>query len=269
MNRLISAQETGTGSWTESYQYDAYGNRWLGPGRAGLPSLTAETPVAQSWYIGNNQIAGWLYDPAGNLAQAGSVGRGFAYDAENRQVIADASGIEGSYAYDGDGKRVTKTVGTAVTTYVYDAFGQLSAEYGAASDAGTKYLTADVLGSTRLVTNGDGTVARNYDYLPFGGEIASGTAGRDGTFPADPYPIAATLPDDFKFAGKERDAETGLDYFGARYYSSAQGRFVTSDKILAKKEWLADPQRWNPYAYVRNNPLRYVDPNGEDLAGVY
>jgi RHS repeat-associated protein len=67
------------------------------------------------------------------------------------------------------------------------------------------------------------------------------------------------------FTGKERDAETGLDYFGERYFSAAQGRFTSPDALMAKNDWLVDPQRWNRYSYVRNNPLRYVDPNGEDL----
>ncbi|NLT33032.1 MAG: RHS repeat-associated core domain-containing protein [Acidobacteria bacterium] len=64
------------------------------------------------------------------------------------------------------------------------------------------------------------------------------------------------------FTGKERDAETGLDYFGARYYSGAQGRFLSVDpgNAGAVNE---DPQSWNAYAYARDNPLKYVDPNGE------
>jgi RHS repeat-associated protein len=73
------------------------------------------------------------------------------------------------------------------------------------------------------------------------------------------------------FTGKFRDmtpgaeAGLGLDYFGERYFSSAQGRFTSPDALIMKKEWLSDPQRWNHYAYVRNNPLKYIDPNGEDL----
>ncbi|HWB95468.1 MAG TPA: RHS repeat-associated core domain-containing protein [Bryobacteraceae bacterium] len=61
------------------------------------------------------------------------------------------------------------------------------------------------------------------------------------------------------------EAGLGLDYFGERYFSSAQGRFTSPDALIMKKEWLSDPQRWNHYAYVRNNPLKYIDPNGEDL----
>lgn len=67
-----------------------------------------------------------------------------------------------------------------------------------------------------------------------------------------------------QFTGKERDAETGLDYFGARYYSGAQGRFTSADNFL-NDTTARDPQSWNLYAYARNNPLRYVDPTGEKI----
>lgn len=63
-----------------------------------------------------------------------------------------------------------------------------------------------------------------------------------------------------KFTGKERDAETGLDYFGERYMSAAQGRFTSPDPLPG---WQRDPQSWNMYSYGRNNPLKYVDPTGE------
>jgi RHS repeat-associated protein len=64
-----------------------------------------------------------------------------------------------------------------------------------------------------------------------------------------------------QFTGKERDAETGLDYFGARYMSAAQGRFTSPDPMLnSAKPW--DPQCWNRYGYALNNPLKFVDPNG-------
>jgi RHS repeat-associated protein len=62
--------------------------------------------------------------------------------------------------------------------------------------------------------------------------------------------------------GKERDAETSLDFFGARYFSGAQGRFTRPDEPL-EDQYAADPQSWNMYAYVRNNPLRNVDPSGK------
>src|SRR5438309_11540301 len=65
-------------------------------------------------------------------------------------------------------------------------------------------------------------------------------------------------------AGEDRDAETGLDYFGARYYSGAQGRFTSPDKPFADQH-IENPQSWNLYSYTLNNPLRYVDPNGEGV----
>jgi RHS repeat-associated protein len=67
--------------------------------------------------------------------------------------------------------------------------------------------------------------------------------------------------------GKERDAETGLDYFGARYMSAAQGRFTSPDAPLLDQD-PQYPQSWNLYAYVRNNPLIFTDPTGNDCVYV-
>lgn len=65
----------------------------------------------------------------------------------------------------------------------------------------------------------------------------------------------------FRYTSKERDDETGLDYFGARYYSSPQGRFTSPDPLLSSGTIYA-PQTWNRYSYVLNNPLKYTDPFG-------
>jgi RHS repeat-associated protein len=79
------------------------------------------------------------------------------------------------------------------------------------------------------------------------------------------FNTAATvgLPDreSLKFTGKERDSETGLDYFGARYFGGAQGRFTSVDPELIPRD-ITNPQMWNKYAYAVNNPMRYVDPDG-------
>src|SRR5271170_5868898 len=66
---------------------------------------------------------------------------------------------------------------------------------------------------------------------------------------------------DYKFTGKERDSESGLDNFGARYDASTMGRFMTPDPLMASAT-VRNPQTWNRYAYALNNPLRYVDPTG-------
>lgn len=70
-------------------------------------------------------------------------------------------------------------------------------------------------------------------------------------------------PLDYKFTGKERDQESGNDYFGARYFASSMGRFLSPDDFW-KDSHVADPQSWNLYAYARNNPLRYTDPTGNN-----
>jgi len=71
-----------------------------------------------------------------------------------------------------------------------------------------------------------------------------------------------------KFSGKERDAESGLDYFGARYYDKAQYRFISVDPVVSRNGALSDPKKWNLYSYCRNNPLNYLDPDGRRLIPV-
>ena len=68
--------------------------------------------------------------------------------------------------------------------------------------------------------------------------------------------------------GKERDAESGLDYFGARYLGSALGRFTSPDPISGTVLRTLNPQRWNMYAYAVNNPLSFIDPDGRDAIAV-
>jgi len=65
--------------------------------------------------------------------------------------------------------------------------------------------------------------------------------------------------------GKERDAETGLDFFGARYFSGPQGRFSSVDPVIVTPARTEDPQRFNLYSYARNNPFSFIDPDGEDI----
>ena len=109
-----------------------------------------------------------------------------------------------------------------------------------------EFYHLDALGSVRAVSNQEGQIVSRHEFLPFGEEWTPGTPQRENKL----------------FTGKERDPETKFDYFGARYYDSQVGRFTTIDPVYTWKENLADPQRWNRYAYVRNNPLRYIDPDG-------
>jgi len=192
--------------------------------------------------------------------------RAACYDLENRMYSETASdGSTATYAYDGDGRRVQKTAYGKTTVYVYDAFGQLASEAGSGSDtdASTQYVTPDALGSTRLVTNASGGQVMCYDYMPFGGDLGNGVDGRGTCFESVAYPSTSADILNQKFTGKERDAETGLDFFGARYFSGAQGRFTSPDAPFADQH-PEDPQSWNMYAYVRNNPLKNADPDGRD-----
>ena len=122
-----------------------------------------------------------------------------------------------------------------------------------------------MLGSVRAVTNADGAVLECYDYLPFGRMLGSSDNQRSSCHPTSPD-TSLDSETAQKFTGQVRDEETRLDYFGARYYSAAQGRFMSADPVAMSAGRLSDPQAINLYAYVRNNPLKYIDPLGEDLS---
>jgi RHS repeat-associated protein len=111
------------------------------------------------------------------------------------------------------------------------------------------------------VTNASGTLIARYDFAPFGEELGT-LDGRSAPFAAINYPTPA--PSDAvreKFTGQQRDSETGLDFMNARYFSAPQGRFTSADgAFMDQNKW--DPQSWNLFSYVRNNPLRFFDGTG-------
>ncbi len=275
LNRLKTASEANAGAytgWNQSYVIDGVGNRavlagtyngvpyWV-PGGNWTPQVSDPTPATISPQFPNNRWTGATYDNAGNMT--GLAGSSFVYDAENRMVSSTVGGVAAAYVYDGDGRRVQKTAGGVTTTFVYDAGGSLAAEYASggpqAAPCAPCYLVADHLGSTRAVV--DGTTAQIvelHDYLPFGEEIPAGMNGRSGLW-------GAAYPNQ-KFTGKERDGETGLDYFGARYLSSAQGRWTSPDWSDKPEPIpyadISNPQTFNLYAYGDNNPLKNRDLDG-------
>jgi len=131
--------------------------------------------------------------------------------------------------------------------------------------AGTLYreafwLVADQLGTPRMIVNKSGSLAsvKRHDYLPFGEELFATQGGRTTT---QGYATSPNSNDGVrqKFTQKERDNETGLDYFGARYYASMQGRFTSPDAMSGRP---GSPQSWNRYSYSINNPLKFIDPSG-------
>ena len=202
----------------------------------------------------------YVYDAAGNLTQPGPIGGPYVYDAENHLTSAD--GV--TYTYDGDGNRVMKSNGTIywygansasleesdlsgnIQRWYYFFNGQRVGRLLPTNEVGF-YMT-DALGSVRYL--GGSATGYRFDYFPFGAPILDSDTGDDR----------------YQFTAKERDAESGLDNFGARFNSSSFGRFVTPD-WSAKIEpvpysKLNDPQSLNLYAYVQNNPLNRADADG-------
>jgi len=221
----------------------------------------------------NNHIttAPFAYDAAGNETADAAVT--YAWNAEGE--LKTAGGI--TYTYDGDGRRVEKSNGklywygtdgnvldetdatgsftnSAFSEYIYFA-GKRIARRDAAGDV--FYYAEDMLGSsTGMVEIAAGqttaTVFYDADYYPYGGEKV----------------VTNTCPQNYKWTGKERDAETGNDDFDARYYSSTYGRFLSADwsAVPAPVPYanLTNPQTLNLYAIVRDNPESFADLDGHD-----
>jgi RHS repeat-associated protein len=254
---------TGTGgtctalNWT----YDAWSNRETqiappGGGTCWQPQYT---------FLSNNQISGNGYDAAGNMIS--QTGATYTYDNENRLVATSSSGGNATYVYDASGRRVQKTVGSASTNYVYNKDGQVYAWLGAGGrelgyvfmngqilaqyeNGSTYFHHHDHLGSTRLVSEMNQGIQQCTGYYPFG-EMDNNQC----------TPTVNDIFSDSLFTGKERDSESNLDNFEARYMASSLGRFMSPDAGAFQP---LNPQSFNRYAYTLNNPLRLIDPDGMD-----
>jgi RHS repeat-associated protein len=143
------------------------------------------------------------------------------------------------------------------------------------SGSGIQWLVSDQLGTPRIILDKTGSLAnvKRHDYLPFGEELLAGQGMRTAPLGYSGDNVRQ------KFTQKERDIETGLDYFLARYYSSIQGRFTSPDEFTGGPDELFvsasnpskqalpyaeinQPQSLNKYTYVYNNPCRFTDPDG-------
>jgi RHS repeat-associated protein len=202
------------------------------------------------------------------------VGRLSSYVSERLWTLGFGSRAKPSY--DADGQRMKKCSNsgcTVGTLYWRSTAGDPILEAGI-SGSGTEeyvffngkrvarrditgsvvhYYFADHLGSASVVTNATGTTPfdEDLDYYPFGGIVATSSDA---------------VPQHYKFTGKERDAESGLDNFGARYDASSLGRFMTPDwaakPTTVPYALFGDPQTLNLYAYLRNNPVSRADADG-------
>src|SRR4029077_1970323 len=212
----------------------------------------------------------YSYDASGNLLNDGT--HSYAYDAESQITKVD-NGTTATYLYDADGRRVRKTTASGSVDYVYDLAGHQIAEinssgawtreevyagghhlatYSGGASGTTYFNHTDWLGTERGRSNMSGTICETIVSLPFGeGEVTSGSCG-------DPSPM--------HYTGKQRDTETNLDDFDARYYSSQYGRFMSSDwsavPVPVPYANLTNPQTLNLYALVNDNVMTFADLNG-------
>ncbi len=260
LNRLTDASSPGL--WSHAYGYDRYGNL-----HSRTSSGSGLGTMSLSISASNNRIAGagYSYDSAGN--RIASPGNSFQWDGQGRLRSVD-HGATASYDYDAEDRRVKKTAGGQTRLYFHDKDGNAVWEYlvgapfpwetfnhyfqgrltavnSAAANAAPLWVHSDHLGSPRLKTDASGAAFSRDWHFPFG---------------------ASLMPSNdrvkLQFTGKERDAETGLDYFGARYYDSDSSRFLSADPLRESGE-PTNPQSWNRYAYALNNPLKFVDPDGQ------
>jgi RHS repeat-associated protein len=244
-----------------TYTYTAGKNRLRQVGDAVASGLFSSD-------IDNQQTDNYTYDDNGNLQQ--DVQRDIAFvvsDIHNLPISEWklSSGAEQRYYYDAEGKRIRKDA-SITEYYVNSPAGNTEAvvksdisaathniwasdNIGQVKRSGTTwsryYYLKDHLGTIKMTVNTSGTVIGKDDYYPFGMQMDS----RCSASSADPR---------YKFTGQERDAETGYDDFGARYYDARLGRFLSVDPHESGYPGVT------PYCYAGNCPILFIDPTGMD-----
>jgi RHS repeat-associated protein len=200
----------------------------------------------------------YVYDANGNLINGD--GKYYEYNDANQLVrvkYGDQNGpVIAEYVYDYSGQRIKKIDNGLTTYYVgkhfetqtdgsntqhtnyYFANGERVAKKDALGNMA--YYHSDHLGGTNVITDSGGNLVERIKYYPFG-EIIEGDAEK------------------YQYTGKEKDHLTDWNYFEARYYNSDFKHFTQADTVEPD---YYDPQDLNRYAYVRNNPLKLIDPNG-------
>ncbi|HEX3036340.1 MAG TPA: RHS repeat-associated core domain-containing protein [Thermodesulfobacteriota bacterium] len=261
LDRLTGA----TGPWGPgSFNYDAIGNR--------ITKSIDTTNENYSYGSVDNRLSSYAHDVNGNVLEDHSFT--YEYDSENRLVKVLSNGnIIVEYTYDGDGRRISKTAYGEITYYAYGAGLNVLTEFnaqgvpkhdyiyagnkniarvnfdGSGVKQNTSFYHTDHLGSSLAMTDESTTVVWGQTYLPFG----------------DAYRGIGNQNNSHQYTGKEFDEDTGLYYYGARYYHAGLGRFMSIDPAPGI---LTDPQSWNRYSYTLNNPYKYIDPDGEAAVNV-
>lgn len=267
LGRLRQASErrgdNGQLSWQSVHSYDRFGNRYQHASQQTSPLFYVPVEAADIDRQTNRMAAstGVEYDPAGNATRDPKFrSLQYRYDANGRQTWAQwLDGTNQATAvYDAVGQRVQTTFNGQTRTMVYDITGKIVAEYGASDgdDGGLSYVFQDIQGSTRAVLDSQGQVKSRRDYEPYGQEIAASVGMR-----GDGQGYNAADGTRQHYAGMERDEATGLDHTLWRKYEARAGRWTTPDPYLGSMS-VGDPQSFNRYAYVRNDPVNFIDPSG-------
>ena len=270
------------------YQYGPSGGSWTFAGQSGVSGnnsdFTAWNPAAPQgsqvaflqgggWSVISQSVAGFQsstdYTVSFKTAQRGIYQPG----PQSFDVYLDTT-LLGTFQPSGtsyteittlsfqtsSGSHILKFVGKDMTggntAFIDDV--RVTRTGGQSSGAKIDWLVVDHLGTLRMIIDKTGSLAgiKRHDFLPFGEELIATQGARTA---AMGYSADDTRQ---KFTSKERDAETGLDYFLARYYSAGQGRFTSPDPILISDQQSSNPQLWNLYNYATNNPLAVTDPTG-------
>ena len=249
----------GTGTYSHSYAYNAIGNLTSYAGNSYTYGDAAHKHAVTAAF-GNS----YSYDANGNQTSRtiGGTVSTFTYDYENR-LTAISGGATASFVYDADGNRVKSTADGVTTVYIAGVFefiengatdkmttyydGNAMRRSGYGIDDGVFYLLQDHLkSSSSFVDQSGATLANNY-YYPYGGN-------RSGAF--------SNLTTK-RFTGQYHESSLpggeGLSYYNARWYDPKLGRFLSADTIVPGP---ANPQAFNRYSYVLNNPIKNLDPTG-------
>jgi RHS repeat-associated protein len=251
--QLLSATQGAT--TTETYAYDAVGNRTSSLGVASYTNNSSNEMTA-------NSNASYTYDYNGNeLTKVDSTGTtSYTWNFENQltSVTLPGSGGTVQFSYDPFGRRIKKSssAGTSIYAYDYDNLVEEANSSGAAiaryaqtlspddvlaqfRSSTTSYYEADGLGTVTSLSNASGTLAQTYGYDSFGKQTSA----------------SGSIANPFQYTSRELDTETGLYYFRARYLDPPVGRFLSEDptKFYAGI---------NFYTYAMNSPTYWIDPSG-------
>ncbi|MEZ4298873.1 MAG: RHS repeat-associated core domain-containing protein [Polyangiaceae bacterium] len=250
-----------------SYDYDAAGNLTYKSDVGSLDYGDSAHPHAVTWAGGST----YGYDATGHQTTrpGGMAVEYTGFDLPRK--VTQAAGTW-SFGYDADQRRIRKTSPTEETLYFEDLYervtdkasGEATHRYHVRSperviaivtrvpqETKIAYLHADHLGSVDAVTDETGTVIERRSYDAFGQR-------RNPTWGA-PVPASFASSTTVGFTGHESDEDLGLVHMKGRMFDPRLGRFLTTDKLISNR---FSSQAWNPYSYVGNSPLTYIDPTG-------